>query len=82
MKKKILISLLLFITAIATNAQDITVNGTVVSATDSEPLIGANVVSAVKKPMVQQLISTETSLLPSPKAAALQYPILDMCLQP
>lgn len=49
MKKKILISLLLFITAIATNAQDITVNGTVVSATDSEPLIGANVVSAVKK---------------------------------
>ena len=49
MKKKILISLLLLITAIASKAQDITVNGTVVSATDSEPLIGANVVSSVNK---------------------------------
>ena len=39
---------MLLITAIASKAQDITVNGTVVSATDSEPLIGASVVSSVK----------------------------------
>ena len=49
MKKKKLISLLLFFLAIATQAQNITVKGIVVSSTDAEPLIGANVVSAAKR---------------------------------
>lgn len=44
MNKKIFTAFLLFIMAIALHAQDITVHGTVVSATDSEPLIGASVV--------------------------------------
>ena len=48
MKKRILFSLLLCVIAMAIKAQDITVNGTVFSATDSEPLIGASVVSSVK----------------------------------
>ena len=48
MKKRILFSLLLCVIAMAIKAQDITVNGTVLSATDSEPLIGASVVSSVK----------------------------------
>ena len=49
MKKKKFISLLLFLLAIATQAQNITVKGIVVSSTDAEPLIGANVVSAAKR---------------------------------
>ena len=49
MKKKKLISLLLFFLAIATQAQNITVKGIVVSSTDAEPLIGANVISAAKR---------------------------------
>ena len=49
MKKKKLISLLLFFLAIATQAQNITVKGIVVSSTDAEPLIGANVVSSAKR---------------------------------
>ena len=48
MKKKMLFALLLCMVAMATKAQNITVKGTVVSATDSEPLIGASVVSGVK----------------------------------
>ena len=49
MKKKKFISLLLFFLAIATQAQNITVKGIVVSSTDAEPLIGANVISAAKR---------------------------------
>ena len=45
MKKSILSALLLFISAVMMNAQSITVQGTVVSATDDEPLIGASVIS-------------------------------------
>ena len=48
MKKRILFSLLLCVIAMAIKAQDISVNGTVLSASDSEPLIGASVVSSVK----------------------------------
>lgn len=44
MKKQILSAVLLFIIAITAHAQNITVHGTVVSATDSEPLIGASVI--------------------------------------
>ena len=44
MKKSILSAVLLFIMAIAAQAQNITVHGTVVSKTDDEPLIGASVV--------------------------------------
>ncbi len=47
MKKSILSAVLLFIMAIAAQAQNITVHGTVVSKTDDEPLIGASVVPDV-----------------------------------
>lgn len=50
MKKTILSALLLFITAIMTQAQNITVHGTVVSATDNEPLIGASVICGIEGP--------------------------------
>ena len=49
MKKRLLISLWLCIMAIAVQAQNITVKGTVVSADGSEPMIGASVFSAAKK---------------------------------
>lgn len=48
MKKTILSAFLLIIIAFATHAQDIVVQGTVISATDGEPLIGASVISDVK----------------------------------
>lgn len=48
MKKAILSAILLFIMAISAQAQDITVQGTVLSSADSEPLIGASVISDVK----------------------------------
>lgn len=48
MKRPILSAILLFITAIAAQAQNITVHGTVISATDSEPLIGASVIPSIK----------------------------------
>ncbi len=44
MKKAILSALLLFIMAVTAQAQKITVHGTVISATDDEPLIGASVI--------------------------------------
>ncbi len=44
MKNTILTALALLTLATVTNAQNITVHGTVISATDSEPLIGASVV--------------------------------------
>ncbi len=46
MKKTILCTVLLLISAISVLAQNITVHGTVISATDSEPLIGASVIPA------------------------------------
>jgi len=46
MKKTILGALLLFLMALGAQAQNIMAHGTVLSATDSEPLIGASVVSA------------------------------------
>lgn len=48
MKKQILSAVLLLFMAIMAQAQNITVHGTVVSKTDSEPLIGASVISNVK----------------------------------
>ena len=51
MKKAILSAILLFIMAITAQAQDITVQGTVLSSADSEPLIGASVISDVKGTM-------------------------------
>ncbi len=44
MKKTILSAILLLLVAITMKAQSITVHGTVVSAVDSEPLIGASIV--------------------------------------
>ncbi|MCM1476310.1 MAG: TonB-dependent receptor plug domain-containing protein, partial [Bacteroides sp.] len=46
MKKAIITAMLLFFLAIAAQAQNVTVHGTVVSASDGEPLIGASVVSS------------------------------------
>lgn len=51
MKKSILSAIMLFIIAIAANAQNITVHGTVLSATDDEPLIGVSVVPESKTTM-------------------------------
>lgn len=48
MKKTILSALILLLTAIVAQAQDLTVQGTVVSAADNEPLIGASVISDLK----------------------------------
>ena len=48
MKKLLLSTLLLFMMAIVTQAQNITVHGTVLSSADEEPLIGASVISEVK----------------------------------
>uniref|UniRef100_UPI003AEF1FA7 TonB-dependent receptor plug domain-containing protein n=1 Tax=Prevotella heparinolytica TaxID=28113 RepID=UPI003AEF1FA7 len=48
MKKAILSAFLLFLMALTMQAQKITVHGTVLSATDDEPLIGASVISSVK----------------------------------
>ncbi|MDE6637148.1 MAG: TonB-dependent receptor [Muribaculaceae bacterium] len=49
MKKSFLISLLMLLTAAFSYAQDITVNGTVISKTDGEPLIGATVLCVQSK---------------------------------
>lgn len=49
MKKSILLTLLLALTAIGVRAQNITVRGTVLSKTDDEPLIGASVFSESTK---------------------------------
>ena len=49
MKKEFLSLLMLWIVAFAAHAQNITVKGNVVSATDAEPLIGASVVSSVQE---------------------------------
>ncbi len=48
MKKTILSALMLLFVALFAQAQDIIVHGTVVSATDGEPLVGASVISDVK----------------------------------
>ncbi|MDE6306071.1 MAG: TonB-dependent receptor plug domain-containing protein, partial [Muribaculaceae bacterium] len=48
MKKPILITLLMLVMTIAVHAQEITVHGSVLSDTDSEPLIGASVISSGK----------------------------------
>ena len=44
MKKTFLMALLVILTAIGVRAQDITVHGTVLSASDNEPLIGVSIV--------------------------------------
>lgn len=50
MKKTILSTILLWFTAILTQAQNITVHGTVLSSTDDEPLIGASVICGIEGP--------------------------------
>lgn len=50
MKRTILSALLSFLMAIMAQAQNITVHGTVVSATDEDPLIGASVVCDIEGP--------------------------------
>lgn len=51
MKKFVLNAIICLTMAITAQAQNITVQGTVVSASDSEPLIGASVVSSEKGTM-------------------------------
>ncbi|MDE6756664.1 MAG: SusC/RagA family TonB-linked outer membrane protein, partial [Muribaculaceae bacterium] len=48
MKRTILYALLLIAAVVGASAQSITVHGTVLSATDDEPLLGASVISDVK----------------------------------
>lgn len=48
MKRTFLGALLLILMALAAQAQNITVHGTVISSTDNEPLIGASVISEIK----------------------------------
>lgn len=50
MKKSIISAILLLLAAVFSQAQNITVHGTVVSATDNEPLIGASVVCGIEGP--------------------------------
>lgn len=52
MKKSILSAILLFILAVTAHAQNLTVHGTVLSATDDEPLIGASVLCEATKAAV------------------------------
>lgn len=52
MKKSILSAILLFIMAVTAQAQNLTVHGTVLSATDDEPLIGASVLYETTKAAV------------------------------
>lgn len=49
MKKSLLGAILLLLTAIAAQAQNITVHGTVISKSDDEPLIGASILSLATK---------------------------------
>ncbi|MDE6198393.1 MAG: TonB-dependent receptor plug domain-containing protein, partial [Muribaculaceae bacterium] len=48
MKRPILYALLLLVAVISAQAQSITVQGTVLSATDDEPLIGASIIPVLK----------------------------------
>ena len=48
MKRSILTALIALVTVICAQAQNITVQGTVYSKTDNEPLIGASVMSEIK----------------------------------
>lgn len=50
MKRTILSVILLLIVAVLSQAQNIIVHGTVVSATDDEPLIGASIVCGIEGP--------------------------------
>ena len=50
MKRTILSAILLLLTAVLSQAQNITVHGTVVSATDDEPLLGASVICGIEGP--------------------------------
>ena len=50
MKRTILSAILLLVVAVLSQAQNITVHGTVVSAVDDEPLIGASVICRVEGP--------------------------------
>ena len=49
MKKGILTAIMFFLTAVMIHAQEINVQGTVISRVDDEPLIGATVICEVNK---------------------------------
>ncbi len=65
MKKSLLSALLLFLAVFTAQAQDITVQGTVLSKTDGEPLIGVTVFSeATKKGAATDLDGNFTLTVP------------------
>ncbi len=74
MKKQILSAILLFFMAIAAQAQEITVHGTVVSASDQEPLIGASVISdATKKGVSTDIDGNFLLTVPSGSKITVSY---------
>ncbi len=74
MKKSLLSAILLFIAVLTAQAQDITVQGTVLSKVDSEPLIGVTVVSdATKKGTVTDLDGNFSLTVPEGSTLTLSY---------
>ncbi len=74
MKRQILSAVLLFFMAVAAQAQELTVHGTVISAADKEPLIGASVVSdATKKGVSTDIDGNFTLTVPSGSKVTVSY---------
>ena len=74
MKRQILSAILLFFMAVAAQAQELTVHGTVVSAADKEPLIGASVVSdATKKGVSTDIDGNFILTVPSGSKVTVSY---------
>ena len=74
MKKSLLSALLLLVAAFTAQAQNITVQGTVLSKTDSEPLIGATVMSeATKKGVATDLDGNFTLTVPQGSMLTVTY---------
>ncbi|MDE6340173.1 MAG: SusC/RagA family TonB-linked outer membrane protein, partial [Muribaculaceae bacterium] len=74
MKKSLLSALLLLIAVLTAQAQDITVQGTVLSKTDSEPLIGVTVFSeATKKGTATDLDGNFSLTVPQGSVLTLSY---------
>lgn len=74
MKKSILSAILLFILAVTAQAQNLTVHGTVLSATDDEPLIGASVLcEATKAAVATDIDGNFTISVPEGSALKVSY---------
>lgn len=74
MKKSFFIALMMLLVAIMTQAQEITVTGTVLSRTDDEPLIGATVLCEVnKKGVATDIDGNFTLTVPEGSALRVSY---------